>query len=67
MRFVHGSTEFGNRKARSPSAMTMVVRTAGEASFSNTVNSSGKRDSHTADDVLMYRHNAIVEDSLRRA
>ncbi len=53
MRSVQGSTELGKRKARSPSAITMVVRTLTLCSFSSTVNSSGRQDSHTAEEMVM--------------
>lgn len=50
---VQGSTEFGNLNARSPSAITMVDRTATLSSLSKVVKRSGKEASQIVDEVDM--------------
>ena len=54
---VHGSTEFGNLKARSPSAITMDERTATDSSLSKVVKRSGKEASQIVDEVDMNLSN----------
>ena len=55
---IHGSTKFGNRNARSPSATTTIDRRAGAAAFSSSVNSTCRLASQNAALMDMNLHSA---------